>query len=166
MTPARGAVHDAIARMPGWAVGSCTYHGEVALWHVAAIGLHPHWWYAKREAITRQPGRRSSPLSKPWWRSLGPGSDEGETHAAPGETPGAGSRSCHQRAGCDPPRFCYRFAATPLTVRYLAHVSCAVVRQNDAWCSKPIGCGRLVPLKAAIVRGKNATEPPPRLEAE
>ena len=46
-----GAVHDAIARMPGWAVGPCTYHGEVALWHVTAIDLRPRGRYAKREAI-------------------------------------------------------------------------------------------------------------------
>jgi hypothetical protein len=46
------AVHDAMARMPGWAVGPCTYHAEVALWHVAAIDLRPRGRYAKREAIT------------------------------------------------------------------------------------------------------------------
>jgi len=47
-----GTVHDAIAQMPGWAVGPCTYHGEVALWHVTAIDLRPRGRYAKREAIT------------------------------------------------------------------------------------------------------------------
>ena len=47
-----GAVHDALARMPGWAVGPCTYHGDVALWHVTAIDLRPRGRYAKREAIT------------------------------------------------------------------------------------------------------------------
>ena len=47
-----GVVHDAIARMPGWAVGPCTYHAEVALWHVTAIDLRPRGRYAKREAIT------------------------------------------------------------------------------------------------------------------
>ena len=47
-----GAVHDAIARMPGWAVGPCTLHREVALWHVTAIDLRPRGRYAKREAIT------------------------------------------------------------------------------------------------------------------
>jgi hypothetical protein len=47
-----GAVHDAIARMPGWSVGPCSYHGEVALWHVNAIDLRPRGRYAKREAIT------------------------------------------------------------------------------------------------------------------
>ena len=46
-----GYVHDALARMPGWAVGPCTYHGEVALWYIAAIDLRPHGRYAKREAI-------------------------------------------------------------------------------------------------------------------
>jgi hypothetical protein len=46
-----GAVHDAIARMPGWAVGPCTHHAEVALWHVAAIDLRPRGRNAKREAI-------------------------------------------------------------------------------------------------------------------
>ena len=46
------AVHDAIAQMPGWAVGPCTYHGEVALWHVTAVDLRPRGRYAKREAIT------------------------------------------------------------------------------------------------------------------
>ena len=69
-------------------------------------------------------------------------------------------------AGCDPPPFCYRCRCDPFECRYLAHVSCAVVRQHDVWCSKPIGCGRLVPLKAATIRGGNATEPPPRREAE
>jgi hypothetical protein len=47
-----GAVHDAIAQMPGWTVGPCSYHGEVALWYVAAIDLRPRGRYAKREAIT------------------------------------------------------------------------------------------------------------------
>ena len=46
------AVHDAMAQMPGWAVGPCSYHGEVALWHVAAIDLRPRGRQAKREAIT------------------------------------------------------------------------------------------------------------------
>ena len=47
-----GAVHDALAQMPGWAVGPCTYHGDGALWHVAAIDLRPRGRHAKREAIT------------------------------------------------------------------------------------------------------------------
>jgi hypothetical protein len=47
-----GAVHDALAQMPGWAVGPCTYHRDGALWHVAAIDLRPRGRYAKREAIT------------------------------------------------------------------------------------------------------------------
>ncbi len=47
-----GTVHDAIAQMPGWAVGPCTYHAEVASWHVTAIDLRPRGRYAKREAIT------------------------------------------------------------------------------------------------------------------
>jgi len=47
-----GAVHDAIAQMPGWAVGPCSYHAEVARWYVAAIDLRPRGRYAKREAIT------------------------------------------------------------------------------------------------------------------
>ena len=46
------SVHDAMTQMPGWAVGPCTYHGEVALWHVAAIDLGPRGRQAKREAIT------------------------------------------------------------------------------------------------------------------
>ena len=46
------ALHDSIARMPGWAVGPCSYHGEVALWHVAAIDLRPRGRQAIREAIT------------------------------------------------------------------------------------------------------------------
>lgn len=46
-----GAVHDAIAQMPGWAVGPCTYHGDGALWHVTAVDLRPRGRYAKREAI-------------------------------------------------------------------------------------------------------------------
>ena len=46
------AVHDAMAQMPGWAVGPCVYHGESALWHVAAIDLRPRGRQARREAIT------------------------------------------------------------------------------------------------------------------
>ena len=45
-------VHDAVARMPGWAVGPCTYHGEEARWHVTAIDLRSRSRYAKRETIT------------------------------------------------------------------------------------------------------------------
>jgi hypothetical protein len=45
-------VHDAIAQMPGWAVGPCQLHGEAASWHVAAIDLRPRGRQAKREAIT------------------------------------------------------------------------------------------------------------------
>jgi hypothetical protein len=44
-------LHDAMAQMPGWAVGPCTYHGEVALWHVAAVDLRPRGRQAKRETI-------------------------------------------------------------------------------------------------------------------
>ena len=47
-----GAVHDAIAQMPAWAVGPCAYHGDDALWHVTAVDLRPRGRYAKREAIT------------------------------------------------------------------------------------------------------------------
>ena len=32
-----GAVHDAIGRMPSWAVGPCVYHADDDLWHVAMI---------------------------------------------------------------------------------------------------------------------------------
>ncbi len=46
------AVHDAIARMPGWAVGQCIYHGDDASWHVAAVDLRPRYRLAQREAIT------------------------------------------------------------------------------------------------------------------
>ena len=46
------ALHDAIARMPGWAVGPCSYHGEVALWHVAAVDLRPRGRRAIRESTT------------------------------------------------------------------------------------------------------------------
>lgn len=45
------AVHDALARMPGWAVGPCSYHGDGALWHVAAVDLRPRGRHAKREAV-------------------------------------------------------------------------------------------------------------------
>jgi len=45
------SVHDAIARMPGWAIGPCTYHGDDALWHIAAVDLRPRGRHAKREAI-------------------------------------------------------------------------------------------------------------------
>jgi hypothetical protein len=38
--------------MPGWAAGPCVYHGDGALWHVAAIDLRPRGRQAKREAIT------------------------------------------------------------------------------------------------------------------
>ena len=44
-------VHDAIGRMPGWAIGPCVYHADDALGHVAAIDLCPRGRYAKREAI-------------------------------------------------------------------------------------------------------------------
>jgi hypothetical protein len=46
------AVHDATAKMPGWAVGPCVYHGDGALWHVTAIDLRPRGRHAKRETIT------------------------------------------------------------------------------------------------------------------
>jgi len=46
------ALHDAIARMPGWAVGPCVYHGDGASWHVAAIDLRPRGRQATRESIT------------------------------------------------------------------------------------------------------------------
>jgi hypothetical protein len=45
------AVHEAIARMPGWAVGPCQYHGESALWRVTVLDLRPRGRRAKREAI-------------------------------------------------------------------------------------------------------------------
>ncbi len=45
------AVHDAIAAMPGWAVGPSQYHGAEARWHVAAVDLRPRGRQAKREAI-------------------------------------------------------------------------------------------------------------------
>jgi hypothetical protein len=38
--------------MPGWAVGPCVYHGDGALWHVAAIDLRPRGRQARREVIT------------------------------------------------------------------------------------------------------------------
>jgi hypothetical protein len=46
------ALHDAMAQMPGWAVGPGVYHGEVALWHVAAVDLRPRGRQATRESIT------------------------------------------------------------------------------------------------------------------
>ena len=47
------AVHDAVARMPGWVVSPCVYHrGEGERWHVAAMDLRPRGRQAKREAIT------------------------------------------------------------------------------------------------------------------
>lgn len=46
------AVHDAVARLPGWAVGPCTYHGEIERWHVTVVDLRPRGRQAKREAIT------------------------------------------------------------------------------------------------------------------
>jgi hypothetical protein len=46
------SVHDAFARMPGWAIGPCVYNADDVLWHVAAIDLRPRGRYAKREAIT------------------------------------------------------------------------------------------------------------------
>jgi hypothetical protein len=36
---AGGAVHDAMAQMPGWAVGPCSYHGAGAMWHSSAVDL-------------------------------------------------------------------------------------------------------------------------------
>ena len=50
------AVHDAIARMAGWAVGPCTYDGDGALWHVTAVDLRPRGRYARREAISTATG--------------------------------------------------------------------------------------------------------------
>jgi hypothetical protein len=44
-------LHEAIARMPGRAVGPCQYHGEGERWHVSAIDLKLRGRYAKREAI-------------------------------------------------------------------------------------------------------------------
>jgi hypothetical protein len=44
-------VHDAMAQMPGWAVGPCVYHGDDALWHVTAVDLRPRGRQAKRETI-------------------------------------------------------------------------------------------------------------------
>jgi hypothetical protein len=46
------AVHDALAQMPGWAVGPCVHHGDGGLWHVSAVDLRPRGRQAKREAIT------------------------------------------------------------------------------------------------------------------
>ena len=46
------ALHDAIARMPGWAVGPCQLHGEAASWHIATIDLRPRGRQAIRESIT------------------------------------------------------------------------------------------------------------------
>jgi hypothetical protein len=46
------AVHDAVARIPGWAVGPCSYHGDEDRWHVTAIDLRPGGRQAKRQAIT------------------------------------------------------------------------------------------------------------------
>jgi hypothetical protein len=46
------ALHDLIARMPGWTVGPCTYHGDDALWHVAVVDLRPRGRQVQREAIT------------------------------------------------------------------------------------------------------------------
>jgi hypothetical protein len=45
-------VHDAIAQLPGWAVGPCVYHGDGLRWHVAAVDLRPCGRQAKRQAIT------------------------------------------------------------------------------------------------------------------
>ena len=46
------AVHEAVAGMPGWAVGPCQHHGETASWVVTAVDLQPRGRQAKREAIT------------------------------------------------------------------------------------------------------------------
>ena len=56
------AVHDAVARMPGWAVGPCQWHGETASWHVAVIDLRPRGRQAKREAITATGGTEVAAL--------------------------------------------------------------------------------------------------------
>jgi len=47
-----GGVHDALAHLPGWAVGPCVHHGDGALWHITALDLRPRGRYAKRETIT------------------------------------------------------------------------------------------------------------------
>jgi hypothetical protein len=49
------AVHDAIAQMPGWAVGRCSYHGDDERWHVAAVDLRPRGRQAKRELHGKDP---------------------------------------------------------------------------------------------------------------
>lgn len=45
------AVHDSIARMPGWAVGPSTHRGEGTTWYVSAVGLRRRGRQATREAI-------------------------------------------------------------------------------------------------------------------
>jgi D-ribose pyranase len=40
-----------MAQMPGWAVGLCVYHGDDALWQVAAIDLRPRGRQAKRDVL-------------------------------------------------------------------------------------------------------------------
>jgi hypothetical protein len=46
------AVHELVARMPGWAVGPCQDHGDDGGWHVTAVDLRPRGRQARREAIT------------------------------------------------------------------------------------------------------------------
>jgi hypothetical protein len=46
------AFHDAIAKIPGWAVGPCQLHAEAASWQVVAIDLRPRGRQAKRESVT------------------------------------------------------------------------------------------------------------------
>ena len=46
------ALHDATAKMPGWAVGPCQLHGEASSWHIVAIDLRPRGRQAIRESIT------------------------------------------------------------------------------------------------------------------
>ncbi len=66
-----GAVHDASAQMPGWAVGPCIYHGDGALWHVTAVDLRPRGRYAKREPITGTRATEIAALAR-WWNSSRP----------------------------------------------------------------------------------------------
>jgi hypothetical protein len=45
------AVHDTIARMPGWAVGGPASYHDDALWHVTAVDLRPRGRQAKRDVV-------------------------------------------------------------------------------------------------------------------
>ena len=63
------AVHDAVAAIPGWAVGPCEHHGEEASWQVAEVDLRPRDQAGEVRGDRGRPARPRSPPSTPWRHS-------------------------------------------------------------------------------------------------